>query len=89
MYPLKDNTNRLEIKLRNNEGQPGTLQVYVTSQIQPKCCRKILIPICALSLHARLHDPNSTRDTISDGPFNELRLTGGFSMAEVHMLNII
>lgn len=33
MVVLKDNTNRLEMRLRSIEGQPGTLQVYVTSQV--------------------------------------------------------
>ncbi|XP_014209143.1 Bardet-Biedl syndrome 7 protein homolog [Copidosoma floridanum] len=81
-YRCQDNTNRLEIKLRSIEGQPGTLQVYITSQIQPKCCRRILVPICALSLHARLHVDD--KESIVGGPFNELRLTGSFSMAEMH-----
>ncbi|XP_011498445.1 PREDICTED: Bardet-Biedl syndrome 7 protein homolog [Ceratosolen solmsi marchali] len=80
-YRCQDNTNRLEIKLRSIEGQPGTLQVYVTSQIQPKCCRKLLIPICALSLHTRLFIEDN--ESIS-GPFNELRLIGGFTLAEMH-----
>ncbi|KAJ8676518.1 hypothetical protein QAD02_012305 [Eretmocerus hayati] len=81
-YRCQENTNRLELRLRSIEGQPGTLQVYVTSQIQPKCCRKILIPICALSLHTRLHVED--KQSVLGGPFNELRLAGGFSMAEMH-----
>ncbi|XP_058807085.1 Bardet-Biedl syndrome 7 protein homolog [Phymastichus coffea] len=81
-YRCQDNTNRLEMRLRSNEGQPGTLQVYVTSQIQPKCCRKIGVPICALSLHTRLFVDD--KESIKGGPFNELRLTGSFSMAEIH-----
>ncbi|XP_001603197.1 Bardet-Biedl syndrome 7 protein homolog [Nasonia vitripennis] len=81
-YRCQDNTNRLEMRLRSIEGQPGTLQVYVTSQIQPKCCRRILVPICALSLHSRLHVDD--KQSVLGGPFNELRLTGSFSIAEMH-----
>ncbi|KAG7188390.1 hypothetical protein KM043_008041 [Ampulex compressa] len=73
-------TNRLEMGLRTIEGQPGTLQIYITSQVQPKCCRRIYLPICALSLHTRLHQEN----TLSGGPFNQLRLIGGFTIAEMH-----
>ncbi|EFN77388.1 Bardet-Biedl syndrome 7 protein homolog isoform X2 [Harpegnathos saltator] len=81
-YRCQINTNRLEIRLRSIEGQAGTLQVYVTSQIQPKRCRKILVPIYALSLHVRQHEDDST--TQSSGPFNELKLNGSFTIAEMH-----
>ncbi|KAK2581970.1 hypothetical protein KPH14_002410 [Odynerus spinipes] len=81
-YRCQINTNRLEMRLRTIEGQPGTLQIYVTSQIQPKCCRRILVPIYALSLHKRQHLDDT--DTLTGGPFNELRLTGNFTIAEMH-----
>ncbi|XP_043268965.1 Bardet-Biedl syndrome 7 protein-like isoform X2 [Venturia canescens] len=81
-FRCQSNTNRLETRLRPVEGQSGTLQVYVTSQIQPKCCRRIRLPIYALSLHARLHEDES--DKLSGGPYNELRLTGAFTVAEMH-----
>ncbi|KAL7306843.1 hypothetical protein TKK_0001004 [Trichogramma kaykai] len=83
-YRCQDNTNRLEIKFRSIEGQPGTLRVYVTSQLQPKCCRRIQVHLCALSLHARIHANDQEPRDEHIGPFNELRLTGGFSMAEMH-----
>lgn len=50
-------------------------------QVQPKRCRKILIPIYALSLHVRQHEDDNT--TQSSGPFNELKLNGNFTIAEV------
>ncbi|XP_025265228.1 Bardet-Biedl syndrome 7 protein homolog isoform X2 [Camponotus floridanus] len=81
-YRCQINTNRLEMRLRSIEGQPGTLQIYVTSQVQPKRCRKILIPIYALSLHVRQHEDDDT--TQSSGPFNELKLNGNFTIAEMH-----
>ncbi|XP_053979501.1 Bardet-Biedl syndrome 7 protein homolog isoform X2 [Hylaeus volcanicus] len=81
-YRCQVNTNHLEMKLRTIEGQPGTLQIYVTSQVQPKCCRRILIPIYALSLHVRQHEDNGTE--FSGKSFNELKLNGCFTVAEMH-----
>lgn len=69
------------MRLRSIEGQPGTLQIYVTSQVQPKRCRKISVPIYALSLHVRQHEDDNTA---SSGPFNELKLNGNFTIAEMH-----
>ncbi|KYQ56997.1 Bardet-Biedl syndrome 7 protein [Trachymyrmex zeteki] len=80
-YRCQINTNRLEMRLRSIEGQPGTLQIYVTSQVQPKRCRKITVPIYALSLHVRLHEDDNIT---SSGPFNELKLNGQFTIAEMH-----
>lgn len=80
-YRCQVNTNRLEMKIRTLEGPCGSLQIYVTTQIQPKCCRKIRIPIHALSLHARIHEDNEQGNL--NGPFNELKLSGGFTVAEV------
>ncbi|KAL2713306.1 Bardet-Biedl syndrome 7 protein isoform X1 [Vespula squamosa] len=81
-YRCQINTNRLEMRLRTIEGQPGTLQIYVTSQVQPKCCRRISIAIYALSLHKRQHIDDA--DTLPGGPFNELKLSGSFTIAEMH-----
>ncbi|XP_011870374.1 PREDICTED: Bardet-Biedl syndrome 7 protein homolog isoform X2 [Vollenhovia emeryi] len=80
-YRCQINTNRLEMRLRSIEGQPGTLQIYVTSQVQPKRCRKISVPIYALSLHVRQHEDDNVA---SSGPFNELKLNGNFTIAEMH-----
>ncbi|XP_051160588.1 Bardet-Biedl syndrome 7 protein homolog [Leptopilina boulardi] len=79
-YRCQINTKMLEMRLRTIEGQSGTLQVYVTSDVQPKCCRKIKIPICALSLHTRIHEEEKP----IGGPFNELKLNGNYSVAEMH-----
>ncbi|XP_043478026.1 Bardet-Biedl syndrome 7 protein homolog isoform X2 [Leptopilina heterotoma] len=79
-YRCQINTKMLEMRIRTIEGQSGTLQVYVTSDVQPKCCRKIIIPIYALSLHTRLHE----EETPIGGPFNELKLNGNYSVAEMH-----
>ncbi|XP_008550977.1 Bardet-Biedl syndrome 7 protein homolog [Microplitis demolitor] len=81
-YRCQVNTSQLETRIRAIEGQPGTLQIYVTTQIQPKCCRKIKIPIHALSLHARLHEGEGAE--LSGDLYNELRLVGNFTVAEIH-----
>ncbi|XP_078044323.1 BBSome complex member BBS7 isoform X1 [Augochlora pura] len=81
-YRCQVNINHLEMRIRTIEGQSGTLQIYVTSQVQPKCCRKISIPICALSLHSRQFEDESPIS--STGPFNELKLIGSFTVAEMH-----
>ncbi|XP_043257264.1 Bardet-Biedl syndrome 7 protein-like [Colletes gigas] len=81
-YRCQVNTNHLEMRLRTIEGQPGVLQIYVTSQVQPKCCRRISIPIYALSLHVRQHETDDTE--FSGKSFNELKLIGSFTVAEMH-----
>ncbi|XP_012268249.2 Bardet-Biedl syndrome 7 protein homolog [Athalia rosae] len=81
-YRCQINTNRLDLRLRTIEGQPGRLQIYVTSQVQPKCCRRIQIPIPALSFHSRIHKDENTM--VLGGPFNELNLRGSFTAAEIH-----
>ncbi|CAK9818413.1 Bardet-Biedl syndrome 7 protein [Anthophora quadrimaculata] len=82
-YRCQVNTSHLEMRLRTIEGQSGTLQIYVTSQVQPKCCRRISIPVCALSLHIRQYEHEST-ESHNEGPFNELKLVGSFTVAEMH-----
>lgn len=55
--------------------------IFMVFQVQPKRCRKILVPIYALSLHIRQHENDN--DVQSSGPFNELKLNGNFTIAEV------
>lgn len=54
--------------------------------MQPKRCRKITVPIHALSLHVRLHEDDNIT---SSGPFNELKLNGQFTIAEVHFFILL
>ncbi|XP_031571614.1 Bardet-Biedl syndrome 7 protein-like [Actinia tenebrosa] len=77
-YRCQANTTRLELKIRSIEGQFGTLQAYITPRIQPKTCQVRQYPIKPLSLHQRTHVFNE------DKPMNSLKLTGQFSLAEVH-----
>lgn len=77
-YRCQANTTRLELKIRTIEGQHGHLQAYITPRMQPKTCIVKQYPIKPLSLHQRSHVFDEER------PHNELKLSGHFSMAEIH-----
>ncbi|PIK61079.1 putative Bardet-Biedl syndrome 7 protein [Apostichopus japonicus] len=77
-YRCQANTTRLELKIRSIEGQYGTLQAYITPRLQPKTCQVRQYQIKPLSLHQRTHVLDDTR------PMNTLKLTGQFSLAEIH-----
>ncbi|XP_063692711.1 Bardet-Biedl syndrome 7 protein homolog [Bolinopsis microptera] len=77
-YRCQANTTRLDVKVRSIEGQYGTLQVYITPRIQPKTCQLKQYQIKPLSLHRRTHIIDSDR------PMNTLKLSGKFSLGEVH-----
>ncbi|XP_058065445.1 Bardet-Biedl syndrome 7 protein homolog [Anopheles bellator] len=87
-YRCQMNTNRIDLKIRTIEGQTGTLQVYITPNLQPKCCQLKRYPIKPLSLHVILHN---VTDEMLARPMNVLTLKGPFSQAEVHnwMVNSI
>ncbi|XP_052091574.1 Bardet-Biedl syndrome 7 protein homolog isoform X3 [Mytilus californianus] len=77
-YRCQANTTRLELKIRSIEGQYGTLQAYVTPRVQPKTCQVKQYNIKPLSLHQRTHVFDDNR------PLNTVKLTGQFSLAEMH-----
>ncbi|OWF52937.1 Bardet-Biedl syndrome 7 protein homolog isoform X2 [Mizuhopecten yessoensis] len=77
-YRCQANTTRLELKIRSIEGQYGTLQAYVTPRVQPKTCQVRQYQIKPLSLHQRTHVFDDSR------PLNTVKLTGQFSLAEMH-----
>ena len=77
-YRCQANTTRIDIKIRTIEGQYGLLQAYVISRIQPKNCLVKQFIIKPLSLHQRAHMIDDKR------PINKLKLTGSFSLAEMH-----
>ncbi|XP_035903414.1 Bardet-Biedl syndrome 7 protein-like [Anopheles stephensi] len=87
-YRCQLNTNRIDLKFRTIEGQSGTLQVYITPNLQPKCCQLKRYPIKPLSLHMIVH--NATDEMLAR-PMNMLTLKGPFSQAEMHnwMINSI
>ncbi|XP_054259851.1 Bardet-Biedl syndrome 7 protein homolog [Macrosteles quadrilineatus] len=77
-YRCQMNTTRLELCLRTTEGVAGTLCVYITAVLQPKCCQLRRHQIKPLSLHTRCHQLDVSRS------FNSLGLKGNFSLAEMH-----
>lgn len=77
-YRCQIDVNRLDLKFRTTEGFHGTLQAFVTPNIQPKVSQLQEHPIKPLSLHMRIHSFNNER------PHNKLTLKGAFSHAEAH-----
>ncbi|CAF1583092.1 unnamed protein product [Adineta ricciae] len=78
-YRCQMNTTRLEMHVRTIEGHYGTLQLYITSKIQPRCSMLRRHTIKPLSLHQRSSsaiDPNKRMNT--------MKITGSFSYAEIH-----
>jgi Bardet-Biedl syndrome 7 protein len=60
-YRCQANTNRVDLKFRTVEGQHGTLRVYITPNIQPKCCQLKTYQVRPLSLHMTVHNYEETR----------------------------
>ncbi|XP_046395383.1 Bardet-Biedl syndrome 7 protein homolog isoform X2 [Ischnura elegans] len=77
-YRCQVNARKLLVEIYTKEGLAGTLQAYVTPQLQPKCCRVLQFPIRPLSLHTRCQSVDDSRSQ------NTLLLMGAFSMAEIH-----
>ncbi|CAF4587151.1 unnamed protein product, partial [Rotaria sp. Silwood1] len=78
-YRCQVNTTRLEMHVRTIEGHYGTLQLYITSKIQPRCSMLRRHTIKPLSLHQR-----STISIDPNKPMNTMKITGSFSYAEIH-----
>lgn len=59
-YRCQANTNRVDLRFRTIEGQQGILRVYITPNIQPKCCQMKTYTIHPLSLHMAVHNYDET-----------------------------
>lgn len=77
-YRCQVDVNRLDLRFRTTEGQYGTLQTFITPNIQPKVSQLQEYQIRPLSLHMRIHSIDAER------PHNQLILKGSFSLAEIH-----
>ncbi|XP_055599136.1 Bardet-Biedl syndrome 7 protein-like [Uranotaenia lowii] len=86
-YRCQSNTNRVDLQFRTVEGQNGTLQVYITPNLQPKCCQLKRYPIKPLSLHMIVH--NLEEEKLGTRQMNVLTLRGAFSLAEMHQWLIL
>lgn len=77
-YRCQIDKNRIDLKFRTKEGEHGTLQAFITPNVQPKVSQLQTFPIKPLSHHMRSHNFDETR------PHNQLTLKGSFSHAEIH-----
>ncbi|XP_060532411.1 Bardet-Biedl syndrome 7 protein homolog isoform X2 [Cylas formicarius] len=78
-YRCQVDTNRIELKFRTVEGRTGTLLVYITPVLQPKCSKLLRFDVKPLSLHYRIYKFDHT-----DRPYNQLNVKGSFSLGEMH-----
>jgi len=80
-YRVTDNATRLTIRLRTIEGRYGNLNAYIVPKGKPKTAQAATYQIRPLSLHRRLP---ALPESAAARPMSELRLTGTFSLAELH-----
>lgn len=77
-YRCQEAMNRLEMTVRTVEGQYGDLQAMVLAKMEPKTAQSVRVSIKPLSLHHRL------QGDIDDRPVNTLRITGSFTLGQMH-----
>ncbi|KAH3757485.1 Bardet-Biedl syndrome 7 protein [Pelomyxa schiedti] len=80
---VPQNLHRVELKVRTFEGKYGKLQVFVLPHISPHAARLCTIQIKPLSLHERV---NQLTEQECARPLNELKLSGNFTLSEIHAL---
>ena len=85
---VTDNSNRLQLSLRSNEGDSGMMTVYVvpkqnsTSQ-GARPCNKVQLALKPLHLHQKANlEPAQWEQWAAQ--LSTLTLTGSFSLAEIH-----
>ncbi|CAE7785203.1 BBS7 [Symbiodinium sp. CCMP2592] len=77
-YRMQEEGTRFQIRLRTIEGLSGTLSAFVVPATQPKTAHLISVSIKPLALHEKIAEASA------DVPMNELRLTGPFSVTDMH-----
>jgi len=77
-YRCQETSNRIEIKMRAVEGHFGTVQAFVIPRVAPKTSQICSYRIKPLCLQHRVQKVDEKR------PMNELKITGQFSLAELH-----
>ncbi|CAE7211783.1 BBS7 [Symbiodinium necroappetens] len=77
-YRMQEEGTRFQIRLRTIEGLSGTLSAFVVPATQPKTAHLISVSIKPLALHEKIAEASA------DIPMNELRLTGPFSVTDMH-----
>lgn len=77
-YRMQESGSRFQVRLRTVEGLNGNISCFVLPQTNPKVAHLVTLAVKPLSLHEKISDvPN-------DIPMNELKLTGNFTVADMH-----
>lgn len=77
-YRMQEEGSRFQIRMRTVEGLSGTLSAFVVPETQPKTAHLITVSIKPLALHEKIPEVSP------EVPMNELRLSGPFSVTDMH-----
>merc|ERR1719424_683073 len=77
-YRMQEPGSRFQVKLRTVEGLNGMISCFVLPQTNPKTAHLVTLAVKPLSLHEKI------TEVPADIPMNELRLTGNFTVMDMH-----
>jgi len=77
-YRMQEPGSRFQIRLRTFEGTYGNLSCFVLPQTSPKTAHLVTLSVKPLSLHEKI------TEAPPDIPMHELRLTGPFTVMDMH-----
>jgi len=77
-YRMQEPGSRFQVRLRTVEGLHGTISCFVLPQTNPKTAHLVTLAVKPLSLHEKI------TEVPTDIPMNELRLTGNFTVMDMH-----
>ncbi|CAD7928459.1 unnamed protein product [Amoebophrya sp. A25] len=77
-YRFQQQTKRFAINMRTTEGPPATISCFVLPDAHPKVAHLISLNVKPLSLHEKV------ADITEKCAMNELRLSGSFSLMDMH-----
>jgi len=77
-YRMQEPGSRFQVKLRSVEGLYGNLSCFVLPQTTPKTAHLVTLAVKPLALHEKI------TEVAPDVPMNELKLTGNFTVMDMH-----
>lgn len=77
-YRMQEPGSRFQVRLRTVEGLHGTISCFVLPQTNPKTAHLVTLAVKPLSLHEKI------TEVAPDVPMNDLRLTGNFTVMDMH-----
>merc|ERR1719436_817727 len=77
-YRMQEPGSRFQIRLRTVEGANGLISCFVLPQTSPKTAHLVSLAVKPLSLHEKI------TEVPPDIPMNELKLTGQFTVMDMH-----